>query len=106
LDGAEPNTQTSGRPPVETIDYSGCISGDPEVNLGSPTPDSSPTEWCFPPGPSNTTAINDDFNPPSALNWSVFNTSTLDFGGIVDESSMYTPGDVELFNALIAYHDH
>jgi hypothetical protein len=76
------------------------------VNLGSPITDPSPIGWCFPPGPSNTTAINDDFNPSSALNWSIFDMSTLDFGGIVDEPRMYIPDDTELFETLITYEDY
>lgn len=87
------------RAPAETIDYSGYISGNPEVNLGSPTPDPSPIEWCFPPGPSNTTT-NNDFNPSSALNWSVFDMPTHDFNGIVDELSD------DFFDAMITYEDY
>jgi hypothetical protein len=106
FDGSEPNTQTPVQPASSgTIDYSNCISGDPEVNLGSPTSDPSSTGWCFPPGPSNT-SINDDFNPSSALNWSISDMPTLVFDGIVDEPSMYHPDDEELFNALIAYEDY
>jgi hypothetical protein len=105
-DGAEPNPQISVQPaPAGTPNYSNYISGDPEVNLGSPTPDSSPIGWYFPPGPSNT-SINDDFNPSSTLNWSVFDMSTVDFDGIMDEPSMYRPDDDDLFDAIIAYEDY
>lgn len=92
------NTQITVRPAPETIDYSNYISGDPEVNLGSPASD-PPLGWCFSPGPSNTT-IND------TLNWSVFDMQTLDFNGIVDETSMYGPDDDDLFDAIITYEDY
>jgi len=101
FDGAEPSTQISVRPtsPTDTTDYSSYISGDPEVNLGSPTSDLSPIGWCFPPGPSNATT-NNDFNPSSALNWSVFDMPTHGFDGIVDE-----PSD-DLFDAMITYENY
>jgi hypothetical protein len=67
------------------------------VNLGSPTPDPSPIEWCFP-GPSNTT--NNDFDSSSALNWSVFDMPTHDFDGILDE-----PSD-DFFDAMITYEGY
>ncbi|KAI0286665.1 hypothetical protein BGY98DRAFT_1092311 [Russula aff. rugulosa BPL654] len=105
FDGAEPNTQISGRPaPAETIDYSSYISGNPEVNLGSPIPNPSANGWCFP-GPSNTTT-NNDLNSSTTLNWSVFDMPTLDFDGIVDEPSMYGLQDDDLFDAVITYEDY
>ncbi len=105
LDGAEPSTQISARSvPAETVDYSNYISGNPEVNLGSPTPDPSPIGWCFP-GASNNT-IDDNFNSSTTLNWSAFDMPTLDFDGIVDEPSMYSPNDDDLFDAIINYNDY
>ena len=78
-------------------DYSRYISGDPEVNLGSPTPDSSTIGWCFPPGPSNT---NNDFNPPSSLNWSAYDMPAHHFNGIMDETND------NLFDSMITYEGY
>jgi hypothetical protein len=103
LNGAVPITQISARPvPAETVDYSSYISGNPEVNLGSPSPDPSPIGWCFP-GASNT---DDNFNPSTTLNWTAFDMPTLDFDGIVDEPSMYSPNDDDLFDSLITYNEY
>ena len=87
--------------PEETVDYSSYISGNPEVNLGSPIVNPTPG-WCFP-GPSNTTT-DDDLN--STLKWPVFDIPTLDFDGIVDEPNMYSPHDDDLFEAVITYDDY
>lgn len=106
FDGAGPNTLISsqrGSVPTGSIDYSSYISGNPEVNLGSPTPDPSPIEWCFP-GPSSTTA-NDNFNYSTTLKWSAFDMPALDFDGIVDEPGIY-PNDNDLFDAVITYDDY
>lgn len=92
------NTPISVPSHAQSIDYSSFISGNPEVKLGSPIPD-----HCFSPGPSTTTAIDEDFNTSiaSTLNWSIFDMPTLDFDRIVDEPSMYDPNDADFFDSII-----
>lgn len=103
--GADPNTQISAPAHAESIDYSGFISGNPEVKLGSPIPGHSSIEGSFSPGPSTTTIINDDFNSSlsTGFDWSVFDMTTLDFDHILDETPMYGPDDADFLDAIISY---
>lgn len=102
FNGPDPNSQIAA-PARAPIDYTGFISGNPEVKLGSPIPNNSSFGGCFSPGPSMTTVIDDDFNSSqsTAVHWSMHDMPTLNFDDIMNEH-MYGPNDGgEFLDAII-----